>query len=492
MRQPFYKVVMSATGLTILLQLLGLLRQSMTVAYFGLSRELDVFWTVYAMAAVSVFGFNTVVEAAYTAVLVKLRGEEGEAAYRGALLPYSLAALVFGAVAGLIFVISAPLLAFIYCSGFTDGEREQVGGLLVWFVPWVLALAPYYAISAVVKTSWSFNWAFAGELIAMGVSVLMLVVSHGTIQDLPLAYGIGYWAAIAWLLLRVVAVGRGRCDFDRIAWREVARRVVSHLSAFQSASLYSLAERFWMSYLPAGGIAAIGIVQQLTMGLSGVLGLRDSYMVHLATDQGREARLLRLLVGMALMSCIACSYVAAMAPEIGGLLFHYGRVSRGDIDLIATLLSIGAIGVIPATLGMPIWRTLQMGGRHGMFVTSFAFNAVSMMLCGWLLIGEMHLGAAGIVGIGVFNSFVSLIFAFKGLDIRRLTLSKSILSMVGAGAALSVTAALLASVVARETVAGFVPVLGVSALLYGIAIAMFGLFYRRSLGQLIRPAQAVE
>lgn len=414
LRQPFYRILLSATGVTIVVQLLALLRQSLTVSYFGLTRDLDLFWTVYAMAAVSVFGLNVVVESTYTALATKIRESEGDAAFRQSLRPFALASIGIGIAAAAAFICLVPPLGFLFGAGFSAGERDRLFSLALWFLPWIAAIIVYYATAALLRTAWSYRWTFFGEALVMVVSIAALAGWHDEIATLPIAYALGYLAATLWLLVRLVGISESGYG-KPVPWREIGRRTAMHYSALQFTTVNALAERFWMSFVPAGGIAAMGIVQQLMMGIGGLLSFRDAYLTPLALEAGRAERLRRLMLGMFLLSAASAAFVAAMAPEAVGMLFHYGKTTSGDAALIALLLTIAAATLVSGSVGSLIWRVLQMTGRHKTFVRAFAVNAVLTFVLGWLLVGRLGLGIAGIAVASVVTSFLALAFSLFGV-----------------------------------------------------------------------------
>lgn len=480
MHNSFYKVILSATGLTILLQLLGLFRQSLTISYYGLSRDLDLFWTIYAMAAVSVFSIGIIVEIVHTALLVQLRDEQGNQALQEALLPYAASSVVLGCCAGLLFITIVPALELIYCAGFSNEDRAVVDSLIYPFLPWIVGLIAYYGLSAAVKTIWAFNWAFVGELLIMLVSITLILFQHDSIQMLPLAYGAGYWLATIWLWIRLLKEAKGRFSYAWVALPVLMRRIVKHYSALMTSTLYGFAERFWMSSIPEGGIASIQTVQQLTMGLSSLLNMRDAYLVPLAQEQGREERLRRLLMGVLLISISACSFIAWVAPEITSVLFNYGRTSNKDLVLIASLLSLGAITTIPATLSALVWRTRQLSGHHNRFMISSITNASLTFGLGWILIKDMQLGANGIVVMQTINSCISLLIALSGLKDHS-DFVKNIFKWAGLIGGVSTLFSFMAVSLARNTFHQPILVILLSGIAYSVLTAAFGYLLRHKL-----------
>ncbi len=421
MKRPFYRVLLSATGVTVLVQLLALYRQTLVTSYFGVGRDLDMFWTLYAIANVSAFGMGVIVESAYTALLVEIREKEGVAEFRSRFRRYMAASFLMGLAIVLGFQAIFPILEFFFAAGFSQDEKNFLGELRYWFLLWVFLIIPYYAAIAILKSDWRFSWVFVSELILVLGSTVFIFFGHESIRNVPLAYAAGYAAAILVLVIPIWLASRGYANRVVFPWKEFLRRVSSHYSALQVTTLNSLIERYWMSYIPAGGITALGITQQLVMGISGLLSLRDSYMSPIALEQGRAERLQRLITGITVISLGGAAFVVIAANDIVRVLLMYGKVSETDVELLSKLLSIAVIGLAPSTMAVPIWKMHQLMGRHRAFIYTYFISAVVTALLGGVLIYILKMGAVAIVAVWVTNSILVFGFAFisaKSIDLK--------------------------------------------------------------------------
>lgn len=486
-KTPFYRILLSATGVTVAVQLLGLFRQTLVVKYFGLTRELDLFWTVYAMATVTVFGLNVIVESTFTALATKIREAEGEVAFRQALRPFALVSMVIGVVAALLFMALVPLLAPLFGAGFSADERERLVALAAWYMPWIVLVIVYYAAMALLRAAWAYSAVFIGEAIVVVASIGALMAWHGSLNELPLAFAIGYGTAVAWLAFRMIGVSESGAAKGRFPMREFLRRATTHYSALQLTTLSALAERLWMSFIPAGGIATLGVAQQLSMGLGGLLSFRDAYLAPLAIEQGRGERLRRLIVGTYLASLAVTALAAMTAPEIAEVLFVSDKVTSADVALLAVVLSIVFVGLVPASVGAQIWRALQMTGRHRMFVIAFALNGLGTLAFGWLLIAKLDLGAPGIAMVPLINATYGIPLALYGARELGCRLSRQDWKLVLV-ATIALPSLAAASVHVGRSLAGTgsFPTLVLAGVFYVAALALVALPFRGQLSGIVR------
>ncbi|RYF35321.1 MAG: hypothetical protein EOO38_28970, partial [Cytophagaceae bacterium] len=351
-RQPFFNVLISAGGVAILSQAVAMVRQILIVSTYGFSRDLDFYTTLFAIMAVSVLSLSSILENNFIGLLSELRTEKGEDAVRSSFLRYFGSSIVFSFLVIGVLVATYPVLSLPFTAGFSDIERSRISWLGLYFLPWALLVLPFAALGACLKSIWCYRQVFVAELVVAVVSTVSIYYRHESIGDVALAFASGY--AVAILLLLWTVVGQARFG-DRFGfpWRRFLNRFVRHFGSNQIGILQTMAERFWFSHLPTGNIAALGVVQQLIMSLTGLISFRDAYVVPLAEEAGRGSKLTRLLVGVFLLATAGATFVAVAALPISELLYQYGKASGDDVALIALLLQIGMISVITVAIATP-------------------------------------------------------------------------------------------------------------------------------------------
>src|SRR5581483_4531661 len=146
MRGRFLHHVISTFGISILQQFVGLGRQILIAAFFGLSRSFDGFLVVFSVATMLVFNLSSVFDTVAVARLVQIRERDGEAAFWKSSNRLLLQAAVGGVVAGIVFLAVFHLVLPIVAAGFSATERAEVENLSWYFAPWIAMVIPYYAV----------------------------------------------------------------------------------------------------------------------------------------------------------------------------------------------------------------------------------------------------------------------------------------------------------------------------------------------------------
>ena len=287
LRDRFIWQVGSTISWSILQQVLGLLRQVLIAASFGLSREYDGYVVAYSLAVMLVFNLSGVFDTIAVSRLVRIRERDGEEAFWRAsnrLLTLSVvASLPFASLFLAALWLTMPIIA----AGFSPADRALLGQLGWYFLPWIIIIIPYYALSAHLKVCWQFSWVFATEIIIIVVSAVAVWLDHDRIASLPIAYSFGYAAGALLLLLRrklKVADPAARSD-------DFMASMGKQYLAYQVGTATGFAERYYQSFVAAGGISALGYVGLIVNNLSSLLTLREIYVVPLTTEAGRQQRL---------------------------------------------------------------------------------------------------------------------------------------------------------------------------------------------------------
>ena len=405
MRAPFIRHVISTSGITVLQQFVGLARQVLIAAYFGVSREYDQYLVVYAVVTVAVFNLSAVFDTVTVSRLVQIRERSGDDAFWKASNRILLQAMFGGVLFAAGLVVLVHLLLPIIAAGFTAGEKAAVAELSSYFVPWIVVIVPYYAVSAHLKSSWGFHWVFGAETAAMVVSIAALWLWHDSVTSLPTAYGLGYLVALVVLLARRGLTRSYGTDKPADLLKGMANQ---HL-ANQIGTVNSLVDRYFQSFLASGGISALGYVGQIVNNLSSLLTFREIYVVPLSSAAGRDEKLQRMMQGIVLVSIPCAFFVAEFAKPMVAVLFQRGQFTREAALLTGDILRISALSLAVSSLLAPMVRLFQILDRisysHVMYLVSLvctaSFQYVLVFRLGWDVYGIAWASLANAVVVTV-------------------------------------------------------------------------------------------
>ncbi len=401
-RQRFLTIAASAMSVATASLALAFVRQLLIAAYFGASRALEIYLFAYAVANWVGFALGIALDSIVVMHLVRRREAAGAEASRALARAAFWTSVAIGLAASVLAAAATYVLAPVIATGFTAAERAMLSRLAWSFLPWICFLLPYYAAAARHKSEWRFKRVFVAELLVGAVSIAWLVVSHGSVRQLPAAYAAGYAVALVSLLPGSQLLGRAR---GKPPLRPLLRDVGELYLANQTGNVPSIADRHFQSLINPGGIAAIGYASQLLMGVASLIGMREIFIVPLAETERRNERIERLVVGMLLLSVPLAGAIACFAPEIVRVLFERGRFDAAAAELTAGVLRILAVTLVVGAVTTPLLRMLQIVRRiHLMYVYYLGF-ALFTLAAGFILISGLHLGAQGIawmnLGAGV-------------------------------------------------------------------------------------------
>lgn len=396
-----------AAAVTVLVQVLAFLRQLLIAAYFGIGRDFDAYVLVFTVATMIVFAFSGIIDSIAVPHLVRTQQNDGpDAAQAFARSIFRLSIWLSGGLS-LLFLIATPLLGPILAAGFSSQERAGLGRLAWYFLPWTLVAVPYYAAAARYKMEWRFNRIFAAEILVVVASTGFLLVRHGDISLLPLAYAFGY------------GVGLVHLSFDASLWCRrrtgkvpsaggILRNVGEMLLANQTGGLSALVDRHIQSFLVPGGIGAVNYSSQLITAASSLLTFREIYMVPLSAEANRSEKLERLVGGLVLLAVPLAGFVACFAPEILTVLLQRGRFDSAATELTAQALRISAFGLVTSTIYLPLLRMFQILDRIRATYVLYLLVSLEYALFGYLFVVVLGLGVSGVALMQLTASGLSL------------------------------------------------------------------------------------
>jgi putative peptidoglycan lipid II flippase len=400
MRKPFIFHASSTFSISIVQQFVGLFRHILIAAYFGVSRGFDSYLVVYAFATLLVFNLAIVFDSVAVPRLVQTKSEKGHDQFWQMSNNLLAQSIVGGAIVVVAFSLLLRLMIPVIGAGFSPSEKLYVVELSIYFLPWVFVIVPYYAVVSHLKALWDFQWVFGAEIVTMLVSIAVLLVWHSDIRSLPIAYFAGYLATALLLLGRR---GLKRVAIDASVPSLLTDMAHQHL-ANQGAAAGGFVDRYFQSYLTAGGISALGYAGQIVNNLSSLLTFREIYVVPLAEKDGRSEKLERVLKAVLLISIPAGLFVVAFAEPIVRLLFQRGQFTEEAVLATANVLQILAVSLVVSSILGPMARLFQIVNRviftYALYATSFVGTAVLQ----YVFVFVLHWDVRGFAFASVLNS----------------------------------------------------------------------------------------
>jgi len=396
------KTAATISGLTLLSRITGLVRETLTAAYFGAGSQTDAFFVAFRLPNLlrRLFAEGAFSQA-FVPVLGKIKAEEGEAqalqlARRCAALMTAILALV-----SLAAIIGAPILVWMMSGGF-GGDRQTFDlsvMLTRWMFPYILMISLVALASGVLNTWSKFKApAFAPVLLNLsfiGSAILLSPYLEEPIWALAIAVIAGGVAQLALMVLALRRTlhnmsddainrhcepaegGRGNPD-PRIttsaspsrddgrsistAWRDPAvRRILTLMVpatlAVSVAQISLIINTHIAARLEAGSVSWLSFADRLMEFPTALLGVALGTVLlpgltkaNSERNQEEISRLidwgLRLVV---ILSVPAAVGLAVLSVPLTAVLFHYGQFDHQDLTMTAQAMvgyAVGLVGLI--------------------------------------------------------------------------------------------------------------------------------------------------
>lgn len=383
------KTAATISGLTLLSRITGLIRETLTAAYFGAGAQTDAFFVAFRLPNLlrRLFAEGAFSQA-FVPVLGKIKAQEGD---EPALRLARHAALVMASVLGvvtLVAIIGAPVLVWMMTGGFSGNtETFDLAVMLTrWMFPYIVLISLVALASGVLNTWSEFKApAFAPVLLNLsfiGCAVLLSPHLEEPIWALAIAVilgGLAQLALMGWALRKKIATGplaprndgsrayaapRGdeRNDGLIAAWRDPnVRRIITLMVpatlAVSVAQVSLIINTHIASRLQAGSVSWISYADRLMEFPTALLGVAlGTVLLPSLTKANSEQNMARVnsLIdwGLRLVALLAipCAVgMAILAVPLSAVLFHYGRFDHQDLLMVSQAMvgySVGLFGLI--------------------------------------------------------------------------------------------------------------------------------------------------
>jgi putative peptidoglycan lipid II flippase len=373
------KTAAAISGLTLLSRITGLLRETLTAAFFGAGSQTDAFFVAFRLPNLlrRLFAEGAFSQA-FVPVLGQVRTEQGDGPARELARKAALVLTAVLALICLLAILAAPLLVWLMSGGFGgDAATFDLAVVLTrWMFPYILLIS-LVALAAGVLNTWSSFKAPAFAPVLLNVSFIgcILLLSprlDEPVMALAVAVVLGGLAQLALMIMalrRTPALqGRDKATPDdarqgplgalRQAWNDAGvRRILVLMApatlAVSVAQISLVINTHIAARLEAGSVSWLSYADRLMELPTALLGvalgtvlLPSLTRAHSEQDAARINELidwgLRLVGLLVIPTAIG---LAVLAIPLAAVLFHYGRFDHQDLMMTAQAMAAYAIGL---------------------------------------------------------------------------------------------------------------------------------------------------
>ncbi len=340
-------------------RVLGLVREMLTAAFFGATRQLDAFYIAYTLANLSrQLLAEGALSASFVPVFSKTLSENGKDSARE-LAKQALSILIFGAVIVVIIgILFAPFFVKIMAPGFAAEDRILAISLTRFMFPFLL----FVSIGALAMGVLNSMGSFFVPAVAPAVSnvayilFLLLVRKNLTIWNLGTAVLIGgacqmtlqwYWCKRMGIKLTPVLPKKNNSDL-----KSMMTLFFPYAAGLSLNQVNPIISRMMGSFLVGGSISVLNYadrVLQLPLGLF-VIAISQAVLPMLSRQDTADTIAFRDFIRDALRFNLFVVLPVAIglfliSDEVVNLLFFRGAFSEWAWHATATALAIYGLGL---------------------------------------------------------------------------------------------------------------------------------------------------
>ena len=411
------------TGLNVIGSGLGLSVSVVTAAYFGTTRQLEVFFAATSLQQILLrFIQSGQITEAFLPVYRRIRAlrgiAEAQLAY-AVTLNWAALASIGGTI---VMWFAAPLFLRILVPGFAVEDREL--GVIIFRV--IALTIPLQLVGALqIGLSNAEKW--FGRPEATGLAAQLV-----TLTTIPLlASKWGVWALVAamvasqivqnvgciWVLRLLGYRHRWCLSCENFSPREVYRNLWSTSGQMAAAQLFGIAMNAGLSLLPQGSFAVFKYVQQIVTKVSGLF-LRPVVVVfftHFAEAMQEGAGRVRLLARSAVAKTLLLSIAAVGALSVCALpvlrgLWGSARFPPDQLKQAASLLVVMMCLLVPQAMNGVLRKLLVAGGLMSQLYLGIAAILIAAApVARWL---APAWGLSGFVALQLATQLLQVVLAW--------------------------------------------------------------------------------
>ncbi len=448
---------------TLASRVLGYVRDALYAARFGAGWVADAYFVAFRIPNLL---RDLVGEGALSAAIIP--SVSRAFANRGARDAHRLvsALLTWGCIGGAalvaVGVLAAPVIVSVMAPGFAVSPQKF--GLTVSLTRWLFPFIVFISLAAVVMGWLNSRERFGPSAfapVALNLCVILAAVVLCPLFGVPPEKQIYGWVlgmllgGLAQWLVQVPAARELGFRFGWRLWhagmRSIGALMVPALAGFSFTQVHLLVNTILASLLPEGSVAHLyygNRLMQLPLGVFGVALSTASYPVvvrALAAGQpGEASAALNWALRLAAFAVLPASAgLIALAPQINGLLFRFGRFTAEDAAVTASVSVAYAVGIIGHALMRVLTPSFYAAGRPYVPVALAGVGVLANALLSSVLMLRL-----GVVGLPIATTLVTLASAlWLGVRLRAILPGVGGRGVLGTFARSAVAAAIMGAAV---------------------------------------------
>lgn len=371
---PLVRATFTVASLGLLMKVLGMFKDMMVAARFGVGREMDTYTLAFSIMSFPLALLAGNLREAFIPVYVGLRSQ-GQFSEAWALHHAVRRRLVLGLAAlCLLIALTFPWWSPLMVPTWSPAERARLHWVLILLLVSLPQGGAVMFLGSALQGQNRFTApALTPALTALAIlGMLALPLSWGAFQlgTGQLLGGLLEMGCLLWILRRIDPdPGAGAASLPRESLRAVGRLYIPAIGAGLFMSTTTLVDMIIAAWLPPGAVSTLAYANKIpavVILFSGALGTTISpTFCHLAgLGQWAELRakatkaFVAVLAGTLLITPVLC----LASPMLVKLLFHRGSFGMADVRLVSSVQTVYFLQIplfVPSVLSVRLIQALR-------------------------------------------------------------------------------------------------------------------------------------
>jgi putative peptidoglycan lipid II flippase len=388
-------------------------------AALGLSAQLDSFYMGMAVLGIFVCTWGNLMDVLAVPKLVAYSKAGDQEKFDRTTSGLFTLTILFGICLVAIAFLARPLI-HVFAPGFSGRRLELLSGSVVYFLPFVLVYTSFRCLGATFRAVRRFTTFYFADALVSLLAVAVIAFFRNKPYILVISQSLAEVGAFLFLLAlasrRFRLIGHPFSPEVRACLRMAPGLLVLQATIF----VYQMIERFFVSYLPEGGVGALTYAWTLVATVPALASFGDSFLTVFAERQStpdRGSGALNDLVAFAIfVGAPATIFFIFESRLLIQAMLQRGRFTPADTYATATTLMAYAAAAIPLFLLPVVDQVFQVIGKVYMMALRLCLGIGTNVVVNAILLFKFHAGRIGIASAFSFSYWMMLLLAIVALN----------------------------------------------------------------------------
>ncbi len=393
-------------------QLISIFKHIIIAGYIGLSNQLDIFYMSLAIFGVLITSWAVVFDVLAIPKLVKYDQDKNFSEFNNlssSLLIFTFFISIFFSALFYFFGNLLSLTAF----GFSNEKKLILEESFKWLLPAIIFYLPYFSLCSILKSLRLFSLVNLIEFfnIFLLVVILLFFIEQEFVLYWSYSLSISFAFLLAFLFVRRSVRLKLSNPFNKI-FIELLPSIPPLLFIHSCFYLFALTDRFFVTFLDNGDIAALTYATVFVIAVPQIIGTSSFFLTAYSEEKNITQRSLKFSKASSYILLISIPIVIffiTSAENLISIILERGAFRESETLRVTKIIYILSVIIIPFSLQTIIDQIYQVEKKFKYVVNIKLLGFLINICLNYIFIFPLKLGVIG-AALGTTISYTIVMF----------------------------------------------------------------------------------